>query len=214
MDTPHGNQAPLPQRRKVDHAGAPNEPWMDGSAERMDALKQLVENITADEKDAAAKVAAAVALTTVVHHDLVIAADTDGMIVYSNMSELLGYEAGKIVGQPLSMLMPERFRAQHEQGFQRYVNSGERHFKSWRDVPITALHADGHEIHMLISFEDVSVLGRRMIVGVMKPDENEVDLRDLSDVRHLQQVIKEADVRADKVVQQITDRSEGGDGDT
>ncbi len=211
------------QRREDDalNTAAPSliSEIMPGSAERMDALHQLVAHIAEDVNEAAAKVAAAVALTTVVHQDLVIAADTGGVIVYSNMSESLGYEADQLVGQPLSMLMPERFREQHKQGFQRYVNYGERHFKSWRDVPITALHADGREMPMLIAFEDVSVLGRRMIVGIMKPDTragitDSRELSDLADVEKLQEVTKEAHVLADKVAHNILDKAEEGNGDT
>ncbi|MBM3677482.1 MAG: PAS domain S-box protein, partial [Actinobacteria bacterium] len=57
----------------------------------------------------------------------VITIDADGTILSFNAaaSEIFGWEASEIVGQPLSVLVPEAHRHRHEAGFQRYLTTGQ-----------------------------------------------------------------------------------------
>jgi PAS domain S-box-containing protein len=144
---------------------------MAGSEERMETLHRILDHLAFDEKAAAAKVASAIAMANIIHTEMIIAADTSGKIVHTNSSEefgLLGYKSEDLIGHYLDTIIPERFREAHNKGFKRYIETGEKHLSTWRDYPIICLHKDGSEVNMTISFEDVPVLGVRMIVGVLR----------------------------------------------
>jgi PAS domain S-box-containing protein len=52
----------------------------------------------------------------------IVTVDPTGTILYTNtrLNELFGYERGELLGQPLEVLIPERFRGLHEQHRQAY----------------------------------------------------------------------------------------------
>ncbi|SFP84594.1 PAS domain S-box-containing protein [Geodermatophilus dictyosporus] len=79
--------------------------------------------------------------------DTVVVADGLGRIAYVNPSVrvLLGHEPEDLMGRPLTVLMPERFRGSHGAGFSRFRRTGVGELVgSTTQVP--ALRADGHEI--------------------------------------------------------------------
>ena len=79
--------------------------------------------------------------------DCIIAMDGDGRVIEFNSAaeQCFGYRKHSILGQPLAdLIIPERFRAQHTQGMNRFRASGERVFLGQR-VEVTAMRADGSE---------------------------------------------------------------------
>ncbi|HEY8235241.1 MAG TPA: PAS domain S-box protein, partial [Gaiellaceae bacterium] len=63
---------------------------------------------------------------------------------------MFGWRAGEIVGRPLTVLMPERLRALHEQGLARVRQTG--HSKlAGSVVELVALHKDGREFPVELS---------------------------------------------------------------
>ncbi len=58
--------------------------------------------------------------------DAIITVDQAGKIAFCNTAatNMFGYPAGKLIGKPISILMPQRFRAAHERGMARVVASG------------------------------------------------------------------------------------------
>lgn len=60
-------------------------------------------------------------------NDAIISADADGRIVYVNRAaeQTFCYSTDELVGQPLTMLMPDRFRNTHLAGFERFLKTGE-----------------------------------------------------------------------------------------
>jgi PAS domain S-box-containing protein len=79
--------------------------------------------------------------------DAVVVADADGCIVYTNLAirSLLGREPAELRGKSLTVLMPERFRGPHRQGFRRFLATGTGDLVG-ATTQIPALHADGHEV--------------------------------------------------------------------
>lgn len=61
--------------------------------------------------------------------DAIIIMSGDGLINSFNRAaeNIFGYSSEDVVGQPLKILMPERFRGPHEVGFRRYLETGEAH---------------------------------------------------------------------------------------
>ncbi|MGY1813730.1 SpoIIE family protein phosphatase [Blastococcus sp. SYSU D00820] len=79
--------------------------------------------------------------------DTVVVADAAGRIAYVNpaVRTLLGHEPADLVGRPLSVLMPERFRSGHGEGFARYRRTGQGKLVG-ATTQVPALHASGREV--------------------------------------------------------------------
>jgi PAS domain S-box-containing protein len=59
--------------------------------------------------------------------DAIISANDKGSIVYFNRAaeRIFGFSAQEAIGQPLTILIPERFTTAHRQGFSRFLRTGE-----------------------------------------------------------------------------------------
>jgi sigma-B regulation protein RsbU (phosphoserine phosphatase) len=79
--------------------------------------------------------------------DTVVVADGDGRIAYVSpaVMVLLGHEPDALIGRPLQVLMPERLRRGHNEGFSRYRASGQGKLVG-ATTQLPALHAAGHEV--------------------------------------------------------------------
>ncbi|MGY1845771.1 MULTISPECIES: SpoIIE family protein phosphatase [unclassified Blastococcus] len=79
--------------------------------------------------------------------DTVIVADGDGRIAYVSpaVETLLGHDPAALIGRPLQLLMPERLRHGHNEGFSRYRATGEGKLVG-ATTQLPALHAAGHEV--------------------------------------------------------------------
>ena len=79
--------------------------------------------------------------------DAVVVADRGGRIAYVNpaIGALLGHVPDELLGRPLQVLMPDRFRHAHGEGFARFRATGEGALVG-STTRVPALHAAGHEI--------------------------------------------------------------------
>ncbi|WP_138759048.1 SpoIIE family protein phosphatase [Modestobacter altitudinis] len=79
--------------------------------------------------------------------DTVVVADRGGRIAYVNpaVRTLLGHRPEDLVGQSLTVLMPERLRRGHGTGFARYAATGRGELVG-ATTQLPALHAGGHEV--------------------------------------------------------------------
>ena len=64
--------------------------------------------------------------------DAIIAARADGKIVFWNpaATRLFGFTAEEAVGQSLDLIIPERFRARHWQGYREVMSTGKTKYQS------------------------------------------------------------------------------------
>lgn len=79
--------------------------------------------------------------------DAIIEMDGKGMISGWNprAAEIFGWKVEEAIGRRLSeTIMPERFRAGHEEGLRHFLETGEGPILN-RRIEVTALHRDGHE---------------------------------------------------------------------
>jgi PAS domain S-box-containing protein len=62
--------------------------------------------------------------------DAIIAAAPDGQIVFWNgaAEHIFGYSASEALGQSLDLIIPERFRQRHWQGYQRVMETGQTRY--------------------------------------------------------------------------------------
>ena len=87
--------------------------------------------------------------------DAIITIDSDSTILIVNPAteRIFGYSTEELIGQPLTMLMPEYLRHLHEAGIARYRETGRRHIQ-WSAAQLPGLHKTGKEIPLEISFAD------------------------------------------------------------
>ncbi|ADB73868.1 SpoIIE family protein phosphatase [Geodermatophilus obscurus] len=105
--------------------------------------------------------------------DAVVVADRAGRIAYVNpaIRVLLGHEPEDLVGQPLTVLMPERLRHGHGAGFARYAATGEGKLVG-ATTQLPALHAAGHEVAIDLTLSRLrrpaTVAGDPLVVAVLR----------------------------------------------
>lgn len=84
--------------------------------------------------------------------DAIISADAEGRIIYFNSSaeRIFGHLASEVQGKLITTLMPERFRAAHQSGLNRYLLTGETHVIG-RSMELTGLRKNGTELPVSLS---------------------------------------------------------------
>ncbi|HYX52185.1 MAG TPA: PAS domain S-box protein [Candidatus Limnocylindrales bacterium] len=98
--------------------------------------------------------------------DAVLTIDENSTVLYANpkVLEVFGYQPEELIGQNLTMLIPEPLRGHHHAGLKHYRETGKRRIP-WEGVGLTAKHKDGREIPVEISFGEFSRQGRRIFTG-------------------------------------------------
>jgi PAS domain S-box-containing protein len=84
--------------------------------------------------------------------DAIVSANSRGEITYLNPAaqHVFGYSASEALGQPLTLLMPERLRDAHRQGLKRFVSTGEAHVIG-KTVELAGRTKHGHEFPVELS---------------------------------------------------------------
>jgi diguanylate cyclase (GGDEF)-like protein/PAS domain S-box-containing protein len=98
-----------------------------------------------------------------------ICADADSLILSWNTAaeQLFGYSADQAVGKPLSIIIPDRFRASHDAGLARAVQTGRARLAG-HSVDILALHANGSEIPVDLSLSMWLESGKPMFGALLR----------------------------------------------
>ena len=104
-----------------------------------------------------------------VANDAVISMNEEGFILFANPAtgRIFGYDPAEIVGEPMTILMPEMMRKLHETGLKRYLATGKRHL-NWQGVEVTAQRKDGQEFPVEVSFGELSSAGHRVFTGFIR----------------------------------------------
>lgn len=79
--------------------------------------------------------------------DAVIAADGDGSIIFWNAAagRIFGYTEAEALGRSLDLIIPERLRERHWQGYDRVMKTGESRYGS-EVLRVPATHKDGRAL--------------------------------------------------------------------
>lgn len=101
--------------------------------------------------------------------DAIVLADEDGHIRSWNTAAqlLFGYEAGEILGQPLTIIMPERYRDKHLRGIEQVKATGELHYKG-TPIKVHGLRKNGGEFPIEMSLSSWTAQGRRFFCGILR----------------------------------------------
>jgi PAS domain S-box-containing protein len=101
--------------------------------------------------------------------DAILTMDERSVISFANAAvhKILGYYPEELIGRRMTVLMPQRFRRQHRAGVRRYRATGEKRIP-WSGVELLALHRDGREIPVEISFGEFVSGGEHIFTGIVR----------------------------------------------
>jgi PAS domain S-box-containing protein len=102
--------------------------------------------------------------------DAIVSADQRGTIVYVNPAaeQLFGYSAEELLDQPLTCLMPERFRPLHFAGFKRYVAGGPARVVGKGIVELAGRRKDGGEFPLELTLGEWHAKKERRFTAVIR----------------------------------------------
>jgi PAS domain S-box-containing protein len=117
--------------------------------------------------------------------DAIVSANSRGQITYFNKAaeDIFGYEAGDVLGKPLTVLMPERFHPAHSHAFERYLETGETHVIGQR-VELAGRRSDGSEFPLELALSTWTAAGDVYFTGI---------LRDITERRRTEEAIRQSD---------------------
>ncbi len=101
--------------------------------------------------------------------DAMVIADEAGHIVHANAQaeRLFGWSRGELVGRPIEILLPPRFRATHE-GHRSGYHAAPRTRPMGLGLDLSGLKKDGAEFSAEISLSPISLEGRRGVVAAVR----------------------------------------------
>src|ERR1041385_4436168 len=129
--------------------------------------------------------------------DAIITIDETSVILFVNQAteKIFGYSRDELVGQSLTMLMPEYLRHFHRAGIERYINTGQRHM-NWEAVQLPGLRKDGTEVPLEVSFAEFTEDGRRLFAGIA---------RDITERKRTQEALKQSEEHLRSLIENATD---------
>lgn len=106
--------------------------------------------------------------------DAIIAARADGKIISWNAAatRIFGFTAEEALGRSLDLIIPERFRARHWEGYRQVMSTGKTKYQT-QVLRVPAQHRDGKTLSIAFT---VTLLeptdGERVIAAIVR-DETE-----------------------------------------
>jgi two-component system, HptB-dependent secretion and biofilm response regulator len=102
--------------------------------------------------------------------DSVITIDDQGRILSANAVAPIafGYEIGELLGQNISMLMPEPDRSAHDGYIQNYLRGGMPQVIGIAQRQVAGQHKDGSLLPLELTVTEMRFEGSRMFVGILR----------------------------------------------
>jgi len=101
--------------------------------------------------------------------DAIITADSDGNIISWNAAatEIFGHESEEVVGNPLTVIIPQQFKEAHENGIRRVASGGDRHVIG-NTAELSGVHKNGKLIPIELSLSTWSTGDQRFFGGIIR----------------------------------------------
>lgn len=98
--------------------------------------------------------------------DAIVAADQDGIICFWNpgAQRLFGYSSGEALGKTLDLIIPERLRDRHWDGYRRVMATGQSRYGTADVLSVPALRKDGATISVEFTVTLLQSEGR--VIGI------------------------------------------------
>ena len=104
--------------------------------------------------------------------DAIVATDRDGRIVYWNpgAARIFGFSSREAAGQSLDLIIPERFRARHGEGYRQVMATGQTKYAS-EVLRVPALHRDGKALSIAFTVTLLDARdGGRVIAAIVRDE--------------------------------------------
>lgn len=100
-------------------------------------------------------------------HCIIMINERGEVLLFNPSAErLFGYKASEVVGNNVTMLMPEPYRSSHQKYIDRYLSTGEQQIIGvGREVE--GQHRDGNLIPIYLSVSELELEGQRRFVGMI-----------------------------------------------
>ena len=102
-------------------------------------------------------------------NDAIISADSFGNITFWNKAaqKMFGYTGEEVLGQPFTLLMPERYRDAYRSGMERLRSTGESYLVG-KTVELSGLRKDGSEFPFELSLASWEVGGEAFYTSIIR----------------------------------------------
>jgi PAS domain S-box-containing protein len=101
--------------------------------------------------------------------DAIISGDAEGNIRSWNSAAeaLFGFTEAEVIGHPIEVIIPERYRKRHEEGISRVSSGGESHVIG-KTVELSAIRKDGTEFPVELSLATWFLDEKRYYTGIIR----------------------------------------------
>jgi PAS domain S-box-containing protein len=101
--------------------------------------------------------------------DAVVTIDRNSRILFANSaaSKMFGYALQELIGESLTILMPDYLRELHKAGLQRFVSTGQRHI-NWEGTELIGLKRNGEEFPVEVAFGEATTEGGQVFTGFIR----------------------------------------------
>lgn len=131
-------------------------------------------------------------------NDVIITIDESSRIVYANPAteKAFGYAVQELLGQSLTVLMPDSLRFRHVAALKKFIDTGERSV-SWEGLELTGLHRSGREFYIEVSFGAMRQAdGTYLFTGIV---------RDVSERKRAEEALRESEAALRKNQKDLQD---------
>ena len=116
--------------------------------------------------------------------DAIVTITPDGIVRWFNRGaeRIFGYRADEVIGQPVTLLMPERYRDLCVAGLHRYLRTGEARVVGGT-TELVGLRKDGSKFPIEMSLGETHEPGERLFTGM---------IRDVTERKRIEDALREA----------------------
>ena len=120
--------------------------------------------------------------------DMMISIDRQGLITLFNPAaeKAFGYRSAELVGQPLDRLMPEEYRAAHQEYVRSYFDVGEPFGAVGKTMELLAVRRDGTVFPIALSLSVGRHAGEQFVLAV---------IRDITARKRAEEALRESELR-------------------
>jgi PAS domain S-box-containing protein len=126
-------------------------------------------------------------------NDAIISSDREGKIISWNKGarRMFGYQEEETVGEPLTILMPEKYRQAHQTGLDRFLSTGEAKFIG-KTMELKGLRKNGSEFSLDFSLSSWEIGKKTFFTAI---------IRDITDRILGEEELRQAKDKAEKATQ-------------
>lgn len=101
--------------------------------------------------------------------DAIVTINAESTIQFANsaVEDIFGYQPDELVGEPLTMLIPETYRERHREAVTQFLETGEPTL-DWSNIEFPGMRKDGQEIDLSITFAEFEQGGDQYFEAIIR----------------------------------------------